>query len=182
MASLDDAVATQIANIEANSGRTIAQWTAAITAAGLTKHGEMIAWLKAEHGFTHGNANLVATLARQGDAPPSDDELLAAQYAGAKAALRPIHDAILDAATALGDDVEVAVKKTGVSLRRRKQFALVEAPSAKRVVLGLNAADVAPTDRLEAATGMCNRRVLLTDVEQVDSQVRSWLRAAYESA
>ncbi|WP_163543050.1 hypothetical protein [Occultella kanbiaonis] len=25
-------------------------------------------------------------------------------------------------------------------------------------------------------------RVLLTDVEQVDSQVRSWLRAAYESA
>jgi hypothetical protein len=182
MAGLDDAVATQVANIEATSGRTIAQWTTEISEAGLTKHGEMIAWLKSEHGFTHGNANLVATRARQGDAPPSDDELLAAQYAGARAALRPIHDAILAAATALGDDVEVAVRKTGVSLRRRKQFALVEAPSAKRVVLGLNVADVAPTDRLEAATGMCNRRVLLTDAAQVDSQVRSWLRAAYESA
>lgn len=79
-------------------------------------------------------------------------------------------------------DVEVAPKKTGVSLRRAKQFALVEAPSAKRIQLGLNLRGVAATERLRSMSGMCTHRVDLTSVNDVDDEVQGWLRAAYDLA
>lgn len=101
---------------------------------------------------------------------------------GAKAALRPICDRLLAEAEALGADVEVAPKKTGVSLRRSKQFALVEAPSAKRIQLGLNLRGVAATERLRSMNGMCTHRVDLTSVNDVDDEVQGWLRAAYDLA
>lgn len=182
MGKIEDAIATQVANIESLTGRTIAQWAEDLRAQGLDKHGQMVAWLKSEHGMTHGNSNLISTRARQGAAPPAGVDLLEAQYAGAKAVLRPVYDAVVAAANSSGDDVEVAVKKTGVSLRRSKQFALVEAPSAKRVVLGLNSRTLEPTDRLEPASGMCTHKVILTDAGQVDDEVRGWLAAAYESS
>lgn len=101
---------------------------------------------------------------------------------GAKAELRPICDRLLAEAEALGADVEVAPKKTGVSLRRSKQFALVEAPSAKRIQLGLNLRGVAATERLRSMNGMCTHRVDLTSVNDVDDEVQGWLRAAYDLA
>ena len=91
-------------------------------------------------------------------------------------------DEILAIARGLGDDVTVSVKKTGVSLRRRKQFALVEAPSSRRVRLGLNLAGTAPTERLRPATGMCTHSVDLTDPDDVDDEIATWLRQAYQLA
>jgi hypothetical protein len=177
------ATATQLRNIERDTGRTIGQWAGEIAAAGLTKHGEIIAYLKRHHGLTHGNANALAHQARQRQAggPTPDEQLLDAQYAGAKATLRPIHDEILLVARALGD-VEVSVKKTAVSLRRAKQFALVEARSAKRVRLGLNLPGFEPTARLVATTGMCTHAIDLTDIDDVDDEVASWLRTAHQQA
>lgn len=182
MGKIEDAIATQVANIESSTGRSMAEWAEDLRAQGLDKHGQMVAWLKSERGMTHGNANLIATRARQGDAPPPGEDLLEAQYAGPRAGLRPVYDAVVAAARALGDDVDVAVKKTGVSLRRSKQFALVEVPSAKRVVLGLNSKTLEPTDRLQPASGMCTHKVLLTDAGQVDDEVREWLATAYDSS
>ena len=105
-----------------------------------------------------------------------------AQYAGAKAPLRPICDALVGAARALGSDVEVAVKKTGISLRRSRQFALVEAPSAKRVELGLNLRGREPAGRLEVARGMCTHRVRLASMQEIDAEVLGWLRDAWAEA
>jgi predicted DNA-binding transcriptional regulator AlpA len=42
---------------------------------------------------------------------------------------------------ALGSDVQTLANKTGVSLRRRRQFAVIEVPSAARIRLGLILAD-----------------------------------------
>ncbi len=100
MADLAQAVATQIANIEKRTGKTLAQLTAMLNASGLTKHGELRDYLKAELGLGYGDANTVVHLARQshGDAinaGKSDDEALDGIYTGAKADLRPIHDAII---------------------------------------------------------------------------------------
>ena len=180
----DAALATQLRNIERDTGRTVREWADVIAAASLTRHGEIVAYLKGEYGLTHGNANTLAHRVReqQSGGPVSDTELLDAQFRGAKAALRPIYDEVVLVARALGGDVEVAVKKTGVSLRRRKQFALVEMPSAQRVRLGLNLRDVPPTARLAATTGMCTHQVELTDVDDVDDEVAAWLRAAYDRA
>ena len=184
MADLDAAVATQLRNIEQSTGRTVADWAAIVAEAGPTKHGEIIAHLKSAHGITHGNANLLAHRIRElaaGGAVAIDD-LLAAQYAGAKAALVPVYDRVLAAVGELGHDIEVVIQKTGVALRRRKQFGLVQAATATRVDLGLNLGDTEPEGRLLAATGMCSHRVALAQPDDVDEQVVAWLRAAYERA
>lgn len=184
MADPATAAATQLANIETATGTTVAEWTARARSAGKAAHGEILGWLKAEHGLTHGNANALAHAVRRQEAggPPAPDDLLAAQYAGAKAALRPVHDAVVAIARDLGDDVQVVVQKTGVSLRRRRQFALVEAPSAKRVRLGFNLKGAAPAGRVTATTGMCTHAVDLPGVDDVDDEVRGWLGRAYDAA
>ncbi len=70
----------------------------------------------------------------------------------------------------------------GVSLRRRKQFALIEAASAERIQLGLNLRGATATDRLRVAGGMCTHRVDITSSEQIDGELIGWLREAYEQA
>ncbi len=176
--------ATQIRNIEESTGRTVAQFTAAIRAAGLEKHGKIVAHFKSEFGLTHGNANLMAHTVREameGGPPPADD-LLDAQYTGPKAALRPVYDDLADLAGGLGGDVEMVIQKTGVSFRRAKQFALVQCPSAKRVQLSLNLADTPDDPRVVERSGMCSHKVDLTAVDEVDDDVAAWLRDAYQQA
>ena len=184
MTSPEDARRSQLRNIEVATGRTVAQWAESIAAAGLDTHGKIMTHLKSEHGFTHGNANGLALAVRElwTGGPASHSALLDAQYSGAKASLRPVYQVLVDLAAGLGTDVEIAVKKSGVSLRRRKQFALIEVPSAKRVQLGLNLAGVAAGDRLKAASGMCTNKVDLTDPGDVDQDVTSWMTLAYDQA
>jgi hypothetical protein len=179
---VDAATRTMIDNIPAKTGRTLAEWFAALDAAGLPQHGKAMAFLKGEHGVSHGFANLIVTLHRQRGTEAGPADLVDAQYAGAKAALRPLYDRLVAAAGALGSDVEIAPKKTGVSLRRAKQFAVIEAPSRTRIALGLNLRDVEATGRLLAAGGMCTHRVDLGALEDIDAEVLGWLREAYDRA
>ncbi|MGB7449335.1 MAG: DUF5655 domain-containing protein [Ornithinimicrobium sp.] len=104
-------------------------------------------------------------------------DLSEAQYAD-REQLRPIYDAVLTLMASFGDDVEVAPKKASVSLRRAKQFALVEPATKSRVDLGINLTGAEPTQRLKAAKGMCTHKVAIPDVELVGG----WLRLAYEAA
>ncbi len=176
--------ATQWRNIEVATGLTLEDFSAGIRAAGLERHGEMVAWLKTHHGLTHGNANLVALRVREAMAggPPEASVLLEAQYAGAKAVMRPVYERVAGVAQQAGPDVRVVVQRTGVSFRRARQFALVQVPSAKRVTLGLNL-DTTPDDpRVTAVTGMCSHLVELPDPAAVDGAVAGWIQLAYERA
>jgi hypothetical protein len=113
---------------------------------------------------------------------PEAAELLEAQYTGAKAAMRPVYERVAGIAQHAGPDVRMVIQKTGVSFRRARQFALVQAPSAKRVTLGLNL-DATPDDpRVKAVTGMCSHLVELPDTASVDDAVAGWIRQAYERA
>ena len=180
---VDAATQTMIDNLPEKTGKPLDEWFSVLDAAGFDKHGQAVAFLKADHGMTHGFANFIVSQHRARIAGPvTGDELVDAQYSGAKAALRPICDRLIGEATGLGEDVVVAPKKTGVSLRRSRQFALIEAPSATRVRLGLNMRGVAPTARLKATTGMCTHRVDLTSPDEVDGELLGWLRAAYDLA
>jgi Domain of unknown function (DUF5655)/Domain of unknown function (DUF4287) len=182
MASLDDAVQTQVRNIEEGTGRSMDEWVVLVRASGKTKHGEILAWLKAEHSFSHGNANLVALTALRGEDAPQGDALVDAIYAGPKAGLRPFHDSVITLARGFGDDVELAPKQTYVSLRRSKQFGTVGPASGGRLEIGLNLKGKEPAGRLEAATGMCTHRVRLGGPAELDDEVRGWLREAYDRA
>ena len=173
---------SMIDNLPAKTGRSLDEWIAILAGTGLEKHSELVNHLKQQHGISHGFANGIVLRYRDQRKPAADDDLVAPQYAGAKAALRPIHDAIVAAATSFGEDVEVAPKRTSVSLRRSKQFAVVEAASAKRVQLGIQLKGEPVTDRLLAGNAMCSHKVNLAQAADVDDEVVSWLRSAYQRA
>lgn len=172
----------EIDNLAEKTGKSYEEWFAILETTGLQKHTELMNVLKSKHGVSHGFANSIVLTYRNRDVSQADDDLVDAQYTGAKAALRPICDALIAAATALGPDVEVVPKKTGVSLRRAKQFAVIEAPSAKRVQLGIQLKGDEPTERLLVGGAMCSHKVNLADLAEVDDELIAWLAAAYDRA
>lgn len=184
--ALDDATATMIANLKEKTGKTLEQWTKIAAASKLAKHGEIVKHLKTDHGLTHGYANLVAHKLLASDAGSADGEdLVAAQYAGDKAGLKPMYDALLKEVRKFGQDVELAPKKAYVSLRRSKQFALVQPTTKTRLDVGINLKGVAPQGRLEASgsfNAMVSHRVRLEKAADVDKELIGWLKQAYDAA
>jgi len=184
---VDAAVQSQIRNIEATYGKPLDHWFAVIDTSGLAKHNQVVAMLKADHGLAHGAAHRVSLLSRQrhdagvAQAPDPADAL----YAGAKARLRPLHDALLGQVQALGP-FDIAPKKGYLSLRRRKQFAMVQPSTDSRIDLGLILPATTPaTGRLESAAKfnpLFTHRVRLTAATDVDDELRCWLATAYELA
>jgi predicted transport protein len=184
--SPEEMLAAMIANLKATTGKSIDEWLVITRATKLAKHGEIVAHLKSTYGIGHGYANQIAQQTLRGGAPAaSGDDLVDAQYAGAKAALRPIHDALVAALKKLGKDVELAPKKAYVSVRRNKQFAIVQPSTATRLDVGINLPGVKPTARLEASgsfNAMVSHRVRLESKAQVDAELIAWLKQAYEAS
>ena len=186
MPSPDDAAKKMIENLPEKTGKSLDKWLKILATAKLDKHGEIVKWLKTEHGVTHGFANLIAHKFREAASGASADvDLVGSQYSGAKAGLRPIYDAIINVATSLGPDVEVAPKKTYVSLRRSKQFALIQPSTRDRVDVGINLKGEPATARLEASgsfNAMVSHRVRISDKRDVDAALKRWLKKAYSDA
>ena len=183
MGKVEDATATMVANLEAKTGKPMAAWVKLVQAEKLGKHSEMVSFLKSKHGLGHGYANLVAHSVAGGGSLSRGDDPVAEQYAGTKAALRPIYDAVIEAVSKFGPDVEVAPKKANVSLRRNKQFALLQPSTATRFDVGLNLKGVPPSGRLEASgsfSAMVSHRVRLESVKGVDKELIGWLKQAYD--
>ena len=185
--SPEEQVATMAANLAANTGKTLDQWVSIVKRSGKSKHGEVVSWLKAEHGITHGYANLIAHTAFKSDAAAQAAggvDLVSEMFAGNKAALRPIFDAIMKAVRAFGP-FEETPKKGYLSLRRSTQFATLHPSTATRFDVGIKLKGVPPSGRLEPAgswNGMVSHRVRLESASQVDKELIGWLKQAYESA
>jgi Domain of unknown function (DUF5655)/Domain of unknown function (DUF4287) len=190
MSTLDQARETQLRNIETKTGQTLAQLRAALQASGLGKHGELRSYAMTTFGLGHGDANTLVHLALASDgqsaavaAGLSSEDVIAGIYSEKKAPLRPIHDRLMASISGFGD-FEVAPKKGYVSLRRKKQFAMIGPGGATRVDVGLNMKGVPPTDRLiaEKPGGMCQFKVKVTGTHEVDAELVGWLRQAYDAA
>ncbi|HJR34630.1 MAG TPA: DUF4287 domain-containing protein [Gemmatimonadales bacterium] len=188
MADLDKALATQLANIEKRTGKTLAELAAIVKGSGLTRHGELVAMLKTQLGMGHGDANTLVHTVLKSDGSSatqglSSGAVLDTLYTGPKAALRPIHDKLLNALRQLGD-FEEAPKKTYVSYRRKKQFAMIGPATKTQVEIGLNMKGVKPTDRLQElpAGQMCNYKVRLGAASEVDAELIGWIQTAYDAA
>ncbi|MBK7432848.1 MAG: DUF4287 domain-containing protein [Chitinophagaceae bacterium] len=185
-AALDKAYATQIANIEKSTGKKLAEWASILKKSGFEKHGELVRFLKEKHGITHGNANMLVHQAKQSHAaaPENDTDWIAEQYKG-KETLKKWHDKIMAGVNKLGKDIEVSPKKAYVSLRRKKQFAILQPSTRERLDVGLNIKGVAPSGNAEAGSkwnAMCTHRIRVEDEKTINADLFNWIRKAYEQA
>ena len=190
MNSVDKAIETQLNNIQTRTGKTRDELFALIRESGLTRHGEIRELLQRDLGLSYGDANALANAflkpTGQGVAQAASattDDSATTLYAGAKAELRPIHEQIMAGIATFGP-FEIAPKKGYVSLRRKKQFAMIGPGTKMRVEVGLNMKGAQATARLIElpAGGMCQYKVYLAEVTEVDAELMAWIRQAYESA
>lgn len=188
MSSLDKAVQTQLENIQKKTGRSLAELASVAQKSGLTKHGELRDMFKEKFGLGHGDANSLVHAILKSDGTrsaegKSADAVLDEIYTGAKTAQRPIHETLMKHINKLGE-FEIVPKKGYVSLRRKKQFAMIGPKTNTRFEVGINAKDLKKSSRLveQPKGSMCNYIVALTDASEVDAELVGWIKSAYEGA
>ena len=197
MADMNAALLTQLRNIQGKTGRTLAQLAQELAGSDLAKHGAKRQWLMEKFKLGYGDANTAVTVIGQGitevpgdaagmaaaSATAAGDDPLAAIYAGPKAALLPLHEAVIKLVRGFGE-FEEAPKKTTVSLRRKKQFAMVGPATKSAIEVGINHKSLPGHERLKAmpAGGMCQYTTRVSAVGEVDQTLAGWLKAAYDAA
>jgi Domain of unknown function (DUF5655)/Domain of unknown function (DUF4287) len=178
MSTVDEGIQSQLRNIEKDYGRTIDDLVLAVVDSGLTNHNDVVAMLKQRYGMAHGAAHRVSLVARSRAAQPAPTGAALAPL------LQDVYARLLKKAASLGNDVEQAPKKGYVSLRRRKQFAMLQ-PGARWINLGLVLAKEPPSGRLESAArwnALFTHRVRVATSTDIDDELESWLRTAYRAA
>jgi len=183
---MDKAELTMIENLYKNTGRTLEEWVKLVREKKFEKHGEILKFLKETHSFTHGFANMVAHKAKGSDAGSVDDKqlLVDGQYKG-KEHFKPVYDRLISEITKFGNDIEIAPKKTYVSLRRKKQFAILNPVTKTRFEIGLNMKGEAGKGKLDvitSANAMCSHVIKLDSEGGIDREVLNWIRSAYDHA
>ncbi|TRZ98429.1 MAG: DUF4287 domain-containing protein [Rhodocyclaceae bacterium] len=194
MADPQAARLTQLRNIQTKTGRTIAELHAVLTASGLVKTGERRTLLMERFQLGYGDANSVALTYGQPlpvlDAVSTPNATSAATadpldaiYAGAKADLRPLHETVMAFVHRLGD-FEQAPKKTYMSLRRKRQFAMIGPATKDFIEIGLNAKDLPPHARLKPHPpgGMCQATTRIGSAKELDALLKGWIKQAYDAA
>lgn len=188
MSSLDKAVQTQIDNIQKKTGKTLEEFASIINQSGLTKHGEIRDLIKNTFGLGHGDANALTHALLKSDGQRAAEgkslEILFDEiYAGPKAGFRPIHEALMEHINKFGA-FEIVPKKGYISLRRKKQFAMIGPKTNTRFEVGINTKDFNENKRLLVQPGgsMCNYIVILTDPKEVDAELIAWIKSAYDQA
>ena len=175
---------TVVANCRENTGRTLDQWTALAKKEKVRDTKAARLWAKGQ-GLSMVYANAVAETLF----PPhagEDDDLVAAQYSGPKAALRPVYEALVEAVRGFGDDVSVMPRKSQVTCARGTTFAVLRAGTRDRVDVALKLHGTKATRRLVVSAGAMasdpSHVVAVRAVDEVDRELLGWLRAAYEKA
>ena len=164
------------------TGEDVAAWNHRIRAEPIEDEPQLRAWL-VRHGVT-GYAQNLLVMERFGYPDfllATADELIDGQYAD-RPLLRPILDAILAAAEALGA-VTIQARKTYVSLvSPRRTFARAQPTTKTRLDLGLRLAGLKPGGRLRPSK--IHETMLLqlsfTQLAEVDAEALDWLQRAYD--
>lgn len=182
---MDNATRTMIENLYKNTGKTLEQWIAIVKKENFANHGEIIKFLKDNHGLTHGYANLVSHKSKDpGDGSAENaDDMIEVQYKG-KENLKVIYDKLIADIRAFGNDIEIAPKKAYVSLRRKKQFATLQPATKTRFEIGINLKGQEPTGKLETEkpNSMCSHKIKISGIGEIDNEVMNWIKSAYDNA
>ncbi len=188
MSTLDQAVQTQLNNIQKKTGKSLKELAVIAQTSGLTKHGELRDMFKEKFGIGHGDANSLVHAIFESDGTraaegKSEDAILDEIYSGPKANFRPIHEKLINEINKFGG-YEVVPKKGYVSLRRKKQFAMIGPKTNTRFEIGINTKDLKKNTRLleQPKGSMCNYIVNVAEAKEVDTELLAWIKSAFEGA
>lgn len=179
---MDKALQTMIDNMPEKTGKSLAEWKEILKEKSFAKHSEGVKYLKTEHNVTHGFANAIVTLSKEEN--NTADDLVDAQYKG-KANLKPIYEKLIGFINTLGSDVTISPKKDSISIIRKRQFVLIKPATKSRIDLGFKLKDKPTTKRLENSGPfgtMCTHRVRLSEVSEIDDELKAWITEAYEKS
>lgn len=172
--------------IAETTGKTFEQWVDIARKKGFTNKWALKQWLMKQHGHSSINADWIVQAALSNEPANYDDPetLVDALYSGPREALRPLHEKIVDAVLALGDDVIVTACRTMVPVYRKHLFAEL-APVEGGVQVRLALGEEKPSGRLERGDGRnrgerLTHRIVVRSVNEVDAELCKWLAKAYE--
>jgi hypothetical protein len=181
-----------ITAMKEKTGRSLEDWLEVVGTDGPAAEKERAAWLKSEHGLGTNYASCISEISvGKGELFTAEGYLrLAPQYvedlfAGPKAGLRPIYEALLAAGLKLGKDVRVSPCKTFVPLYRNHVFAQIKPTTRTRIDLGLALKDTKTPKRLIDTGGFAKkdritRRIEISSLADIDDEVRRWMKTAYD--
>lgn len=181
---MDKAEQTMLDNLHKNTGKSLGEWIVFVKAKSFEKHGQIMKFLKEEEGLTHGFANLIAlkTLATDAGSVEDKNELIENQYKG-KEHFRPIYDHLINEISKFGNEIEIVPKNANVSLRRKKQFALLHPITKTRFEIGINLKGQDSMGKLlPSGNTMCTHKINLKEMSDIDDEVMDWLKKAYMNA
>lgn len=179
---MEKALQTMINNMPEKTGKSLDQWKSILKEKAFAKHSDGVNFLKKEHVVTHGFANTIVTLSKEEN--NTEEDLVANQYKG-KEDLIPIYEKLHPIIEAFGKDVTITPKKTSVSFIRKRQFVLIKPATKTRIDLGLKLPEKPITDRLGNSGPfgtMCTHRVQIKSVNDIDDELISWMKEAYDKA
>jgi hypothetical protein len=183
-----------VAELKEKTGRSLEEWLALVKKEGPKDEKARSEWLKTKHKLGTNSAWWIAQRAEgKGEDDSAEAYLKSAaqhveeQYSGPKEKLRPIFDELLKLGRSMGDDVKVCPCKTIVPLYREHVFAQIKPTTNSRVDFGfalthykgklpkrlIDTGGLAKKDRI-------THRIVLTSPSQIDSEVKKWLKTAYD--
>jgi hypothetical protein len=168
--------------LQERTGEDVATWNRRIAHEQLKDEKSLRAWLT-KQGVT-GYAQGLLVMERFGYPDfllASADDLIDGQYAD-RPQLRPIFEALIDAAAGLGD-VTIQTRKTYVSLvTPRRTFARIQSTTKNRVDLALRLAGYKSSGRLQPSKihETTPLQISLASVDDIDTDVLNWLQKAYD--
>jgi hypothetical protein len=188
-------VQKSMAELKEKTGRSLKEWIALVQKEGPKDDKSRCAWLKTKHKLGMNRAGWIAERSdgKGGDLDTPEVYLKAAvqyveeQYAGPKEKLRLIFDELLKLGKSMGSEVKACPCKTIVPLYRNHVFAQIKPTTNSRVDLGfalthykgklprrlIDTGGLAKKDRI-------THRIEITAVEQIDGEVKQWLKRAYD--
>ncbi len=183
-----------VSELREKTGRSLEEWIALVKKEGLKDEKSRREWLKSKHKLGTNRASWIAERAEGKGWEDTPEAYLKAavryveeQYAGPKEKLRPIYDELLKLAKSLGEDVKACPCRTIVPLYREHVFAQIKPTTNSRIDLGLalthfkgklpkriiDTGGLAKKDRI-------THRIEIMAPEQIDDEVKKWLRTAYD--
>ena len=185
-------VKNMIASLKDKTGRSLEEWVRLVKKEGPADTKQRREWLKIKHGLGTNYAVWIAehSVGKGEDGNPekylaSADAYVEKMFAGPKAGMRPVYDALLKLGRSLGKDVKVCPCQTMVPLYRNHVFAQIKPATRTRVDLGLALGDTKTPKRLIDTGGFAKKdrithRIEISCIGDIDEEVKRWLKKAYD--